>query len=334
MKKLFTLIVSATLFYTGSFAQTNVGINTSTPDASAALDVSSTSQGMLIPRMTQAQRDGIATPASGLLIYQTDNTPGFYYFNGTIWTTFNGSNGQGFANGTAGGQVYLTGASSPFAPQTPVTLTGDVTVSDAGVTTITNNAVTTPKLADGAVTIPKIGATGTPSATTFLRGDGTWSSIENTTSYAAAKASGFSLINLDVLVSGFRGMNFLASDRTVGLASLYSESDYSYTVPSTGVYQISYSFRYGSGIQASVLSGGQGTAVALTRSGSTTIIESSAFNGLSLGVVALTISSSSINVLYELQAGDKITFGLTGGSLLTAGLASTSKGNFFITKVN
>lgn len=68
-----------------------VGIGTTTPDASAMLDITSTDSGILIPRMTQAQRDAIATPATGLLIYQTDNSPGFYYYNGTIWTTFGGA---------------------------------------------------------------------------------------------------------------------------------------------------------------------------------------------------------------------------------------------------
>lgn len=63
----------------------NVGINTdaSTPDNSAMLDVKSTDKGMLIPRMTAAQKDLIASPATGLLIYQTDGTNGFYFNQGT-----------------------------------------------------------------------------------------------------------------------------------------------------------------------------------------------------------------------------------------------------------
>ena len=79
MKKL--LLLFTLLYTTGatSFAQNNVGINTQAPNASAALDIVSTTQGILIPRMTQAQRDGISLPATGLMIYQTDNTPGFYY---------------------------------------------------------------------------------------------------------------------------------------------------------------------------------------------------------------------------------------------------------------
>ncbi len=76
-----------------SFSQTNTfpatgsaGIGTTSPDASAILDVVSTSKGMLVPRMNKTQRDAIPAPATGLLIFQTTNTPGFYYFNGTAWT--------------------------------------------------------------------------------------------------------------------------------------------------------------------------------------------------------------------------------------------------------
>lgn len=69
-------------------AQAQVGIGTITPDPSAQLDVSSTSKGVLVPRMSLSDRDLIGSPAEGLLIYQTDNTPGFYYYNGSAWTPF------------------------------------------------------------------------------------------------------------------------------------------------------------------------------------------------------------------------------------------------------
>jgi len=98
----------AIILFAGSFtahAQNNVGINTNMPDASAALDISSTSQGVLVPRMTASQRALIASPATGLLVYQTDNTPGFYFFNGTMWTSLNGTNGQGVPTGGTTGQV-------------------------------------------------------------------------------------------------------------------------------------------------------------------------------------------------------------------------------------
>lgn len=77
-----------------------VGIGTTTPDASTALHVVSTSSGILIPRMTQAERNGITTPATGLLIYQTNSTPGFYYYNGTTWVTFGAGNGWSLTGNT------------------------------------------------------------------------------------------------------------------------------------------------------------------------------------------------------------------------------------------
>ena len=67
-----------------AFAQDAVGINTNTPNASAILDVTSTTQGMLVPRMTTAQRDAIGSPARGLLIYNT-STNSFWFYNNTTW---------------------------------------------------------------------------------------------------------------------------------------------------------------------------------------------------------------------------------------------------------
>jgi hypothetical protein len=63
----------------------DVGIGTTTPAASALLDLTSTSKGMLIPRMTAAQKTAIASPSTGLLIFQTDAPAGFYYYTGSGW---------------------------------------------------------------------------------------------------------------------------------------------------------------------------------------------------------------------------------------------------------
>lgn len=69
-------------------ALAQVGINTTNPHPSSMLELNSTSSGILIPRMTSAQKTAIATPATGLLVYQTDGTIGFWYFDGVIWKTF------------------------------------------------------------------------------------------------------------------------------------------------------------------------------------------------------------------------------------------------------
>jgi hypothetical protein len=67
----------------------NVGIATTTPDLSAALDVSSSSKGFLPPRMTYNQRNAIANPAQGLVIYCTDCGE-LQVFSGTVWTNMVG----------------------------------------------------------------------------------------------------------------------------------------------------------------------------------------------------------------------------------------------------
>ena len=101
-------------------AQTNnVGINTTTPDASAALDVVSTTQGMLVPRMTAAQRGFISSPATGLMVYQSDAPAGFYFYNGTAWTQLGAMGPQGF-QGPQGTQ----GTTGSIGPQGNQGLTG------------------------------------------------------------------------------------------------------------------------------------------------------------------------------------------------------------------
>lgn len=76
----------ATLFSAGSYSQSlSINSTAAVADSTAILDVSSTTKGLLIPRMTALQKNTIVTPATGLLIYQTDGEAGFYYFNGTSW---------------------------------------------------------------------------------------------------------------------------------------------------------------------------------------------------------------------------------------------------------
>ena len=62
----------------------SVGVGTVTPDGSAKLDVSSTTQGFLVPRMTQTQRDAIVTPATGLLDFNNTSAQ-FNFWDGAIW---------------------------------------------------------------------------------------------------------------------------------------------------------------------------------------------------------------------------------------------------------
>jgi hypothetical protein len=96
MKILFTLLVIISI----STINAQVGVGTNTPNASAALDVTSTTKGLLTPRMTSVQRLAISNPADGLVVYQTDNTPNFYgYINGA-WSALGGGSSQVVTSGT------------------------------------------------------------------------------------------------------------------------------------------------------------------------------------------------------------------------------------------
>jgi hypothetical protein len=74
------------IFLSSTLVAQNVGINATgaAPNASAMLDITSTTSGLLIPRMTTAQRTAIATPATGLTVFDL-TTNSFWYYNGTAW---------------------------------------------------------------------------------------------------------------------------------------------------------------------------------------------------------------------------------------------------------
>ncbi len=82
--RIFIEIITITVSYSLT-AQVAINTDGSNADASAMLDVKSDTTGLLIPRMTQVQKVGISSPAEGLLIYQTDSVPGFYYFKSGEW---------------------------------------------------------------------------------------------------------------------------------------------------------------------------------------------------------------------------------------------------------
>lgn len=141
MKKFLSLIAAAIFSAAGAHAQ-GVGINTSTPNATAALDVVSTTKGMLVPRMSTVQRNNIPTansvtvPATGLMVYDTDlNT--FCYYNGASWA----------AVGTGPGlQLFATNTQAqtkPLYAYGRYTFYYDNVVSGAGAANWTGNNIYT-----------------------------------------------------------------------------------------------------------------------------------------------------------------------------------------------
>lgn len=89
----FTLVLVLFFEWQSGMSQ-DVGINTNNPHPSAILDIVSQNKGLLVPRMTMAERNLIASPINALLIYQTDDKSGFYYYESTTssWKLMSGTN--------------------------------------------------------------------------------------------------------------------------------------------------------------------------------------------------------------------------------------------------
>jgi hypothetical protein len=121
------LIFSLMLTVFSGFAQ--VGIGTKTPDPSAMLEVKATNKGILIPRITLAQRNSIKSPANSLMIYQTDNTPGYYYYASGSWTRIANGNSVGGATNTFTAPLNLNGTTVSI-PQANSTTNGFLSSTD------------------------------------------------------------------------------------------------------------------------------------------------------------------------------------------------------------
>jgi hypothetical protein len=84
MKKITVIFILFIALQNHTKAQ-SVGIGTNTPHPSSLLELSESSKGLLIPRMTLAQRNAILNPAEGLMVYQTNDTIGFWYYSTGNW---------------------------------------------------------------------------------------------------------------------------------------------------------------------------------------------------------------------------------------------------------
>jgi len=102
MNKKLQLLAFSLIMSVSGFAQ--VGIGTTSPAASAALDVSATDKGFLMPRMTTTQKTAIASPDVGLQVYDTD-TKSTWTYNGTAWVEGDGGPGK-FIDGASPDIAY------------------------------------------------------------------------------------------------------------------------------------------------------------------------------------------------------------------------------------
>jgi carbonic anhydrase/acetyltransferase-like protein (isoleucine patch superfamily) len=185
-------IIFAALLFFSITAHAQVGIGTASPDNSAQLDIASANKGLLIPRMTSSDIAAINSPATGLLVFQTDNPSGFYYYDGAAWTQLH-SGILPIANGGTGSTT-----------QNFVDLTTDQTIG--GVKTFSSDVLANTMTASSFI-VPA----GTPSQ--FLKADG---SIDNNTYLTASDvSSGYLPLTGGTLTGGLTGTTATFSDDVI-----------------------------------------------------------------------------------------------------------------------
>ena len=157
LKKLLFILVLGTAY--ASFGQDkSVGINTSTPNSNAVLELVSLddNQGFLVPRLSTIQRQAMAPPNgsltnndNGLMVYDT-NEGAFYYWKDGSWVRGLGIFSEAQVFGDLTGEfpnLFLRGG-----------VVDDLALDEQAVTTtkIQNNAVTNEKIADNSITTDKV----------------------------------------------------------------------------------------------------------------------------------------------------------------------------------
>ena len=200
MKKilLFSLLFVSTI----SFSQ--VGIGTTAPNSSAALDVTSRTKGLLPPRLTEGEMNTIATPANGLIVFCTDCTPtGIYTYNSPSWSALGGATAAtvsatctgfvgNYCSATLSGTTYVvTMKNNDFSAKQVTPSTADLTLSGlTGVTVASVSPIPVQTIIAGASLVITYTISGTPAAAGTLTG--TWAkqglTCSSTVAVATAKA--------------------------------------------------------------------------------------------------------------------------------------------------
>lgn len=136
-RNIFYLLVALALvlmFINKTNAQVAINTNGNPPANSAMLDIASTDRGVLIPRMTENEKNAISNPDEGLLLFQTDGAIGFYYYTAANgWQTI-----AGLTSLSVNDPLTSSGGSAPtIGLATPITVnkggTGSINFATNGI---------------------------------------------------------------------------------------------------------------------------------------------------------------------------------------------------------
>jgi hypothetical protein len=316
MKKLLFPIAFLAFSYT-AFAQ--VGIGTITPDASSILDLTSTSQGLLAPRMTAAQRAAIASPATGLLVYQTDGTTGFYYYSGSAWVAYGattvtrnatltgsgaaasplginlGNSNTWTANQTFGGTFLIT-SNSRIAMTNSDNNARDIRFQEPSGTGTQYVGLRCPSVtSNGNYALPAVvGSVG--QALTLATSNNIDSGSMQWSTVGAAMQFHGTLTN-SVSYSGTTESVVIFNSATTNVSSQMNTSTGSFTAAASGVYNIAASAN---------LSGSGVRFLAINVNGTDVFTGSSGTVSVSFPGSYATTSTASVSTLYPLSAGDVV----------------------------
>jgi uncharacterized protein (TIGR02145 family) len=123
---------SATITAINSSAATggdNIGIGTTTPDASAVLDVDATDKGFLPPRLNREERNNISSPAEGLIIFNTDNGC-LEFYNDLVWISACDGTGEGTIPGNTACPPEAIISATPCSTVPGATLNDDINTTE------------------------------------------------------------------------------------------------------------------------------------------------------------------------------------------------------------
>jgi hypothetical protein len=152
------VIVFGLVCLMGAIRAQNVGIGTSNPDPSARLDVSDNQRGILIPRLTTAERNAITNPARSLLIYNTDCDEYQYYIDGIGWVSIltnvtAGGGGSGTLTAFPATGIWSGGFTAHWSPVAGATRYEVRVYQDCGSSTVVATAIFQAGSTSGSVSV-------------------------------------------------------------------------------------------------------------------------------------------------------------------------------------